>query len=207
MSRLHVIALLALSAVALPASTAFAQVIFGPGMGGGQDRSTPGRVTERDDVYTCQAAPGGSRMRENCETETTTTSFRTEHTLEFLIEAPPVLSVQCGASTTTEYRQLNTVARVKSTLAIADCTAASGLFTVELLIRDESGEDRPLEFNETWQRSDDQDVEFTADYPIGEDMELLSTRLRGLTCTCADPAAEDIEGSQVAATPEQPPAE
>ena len=146
-------------------------------------------------------------MRENCETETTTTSFRTEHTLEFLIEAPPALSMQCGATTTTEYRQLNTIARVKSTLAITDCTAASGVFTVAMTVRGESGEDKPLEFNETWQRGDDQDVEFTADYPIGEDVELVSTRLRGLTCTCADPATEDIVASEVTAIPEQPPAE
>ena len=43
-----------------------------------------------------------------------------------------------------------------------------------------------------WQRTDDADVTFTADYPIGENVELLSVRLRGLTCTCADPPAEDL---------------
>jgi hypothetical protein len=68
---------------------------------------------------------------------------------------------------------------------------ASGTFTVALRVRNESGEDKPLEFSETWQRSDAQDVKFTADYPIGENMELRSVRIRSLSCTCADPAKED----------------
>jgi hypothetical protein len=40
----------------------------------------------------------------------------------------------------------------------------------------------------------DRDVSFSADYPIGDDVELVSVRLRNLTCTCADPpqqAAQD----------------
>jgi hypothetical protein len=81
-------------------------------------------------------------------------------------------------------------------VAVSDCTVASGAFTVAVRTRDESGADKPLEFSETWQRTDDQAVQFTADYPIGENMELVSVRLRGLTCTCTVPA-----------TPEQPLAE
>jgi len=42
-----------------------------------------------------------------------------------------------------------------------------------------------------WQRSDDQDVSFTSDYPIGDDVDLVSVRLRGLSCTCGDPAQTD----------------
>lgn len=102
--------------------------------------------------------------------------------------APALVSAQCGATATTEYRQANTVARVNGALAISDCAAASGTYTVIVRIRDESDAEKLLEFNETWQRSDDQDVKFTADYPIGENMYLMSTRIRNLTCTCAAPA-------------------
>ena len=189
MSPLHV-ALLALSALALPTSSTFAQVIFGPGMGGVADRSNPGRVTDAD-VQTCQGAPGGSRVRANCDVETTTATFQTEQKLAILIKPPP-LNVQCGATTTTQYQQMNTTAHVDGVLEIADCAAASGTFTVAVRTRDDNGQEKPLEFSETWQRTDAENVTFTADYPIGENVELLSVRLRGLTCTCADPPAEDL---------------
>jgi hypothetical protein len=52
-------------------------------------------------------------------------------------------------------------------------------------VRDESGEVKSLEFNETWQRSDAKSVVLEADYPIGENVELVNARVRGLTCTCA----------------------
>ena len=68
MSRTHITALFSLLALALPAS-AFAQ-IFVRGGTGGIDRSTQGRATDRTDIYTCQAAPGGSRVRENCDVVT-----------------------------------------------------------------------------------------------------------------------------------------
>jgi hypothetical protein len=190
MSRLHVTALLVLSALALPAS-ASAQVIFGPGMQGVSDRANHGRATERDDIYTCQGAPGGSRVRENCDApETETVRLEQEIKLSFMLNAPPPIK-QCGATTTTAYQQRDTVARVNSTLEIRDCTAASGTFTVAIVVKHEDGTEEPLEFRETWQRSDDQNVIFTADYPIGENMELGRVRLSGLTCTCADPAAEE----------------
>jgi hypothetical protein len=190
MSRLPVAALLAVSAAAIPASTASAQVIFGRGMQGVPDRSIPGRATERDDVYTCQAAPGGSRVRENCDIEPETLRMEHEMRLAFKLKAPPP-TPQCGAATTTEYQQRNTVARVNGTLEIRDCTAASGTFTVAAVVKDESGEEKALEFSETWQRSDDGDVRFAGDYPIGENVELVSVRLSGLTCTCTDLVAEE----------------
>ncbi len=55
-----------------------------------------------------------------------------------------------------EYFQRNTNARVASTISSASCPAASGTFTIVLRIKDESGEIKPVEFNETWQRADAQ---------------------------------------------------
>jgi hypothetical protein len=202
MSPIHVTALLALSTLALPASTAVAQVIFGPAMQGTPGTGSHGRVTEDDDIYTCQGAPGGSRIRENCELETTTMRMEQRIELSFKL-APPMTALQCGATTTTAYQQRNTLARVSGTLEIRDCTAASGTFTVELGIKDESGAEKPLQFSETWQRSDDADVRFAADYPIGENVELVSARLRGLTCTCADPLPAANEVGDIALAPEQ----
>ena len=203
MNRIHVAALLALSVYALPASPAFGQVIFAPSSGP-SPTSNEGRATDRDDIVHCQAAAGGSRVRENCELETTTVRAEQELKLSIKLNALPA-NVQCGATTTTQYQQRNTIARVNGTLEIKDCTAASGTFTVALRTRDESGAEKPLlEFSETWERSENANVEFTADYPIGENVELVSARLRGLTCTCADLTQETIEGGELAVPPEQP---
>ena len=114
------------------------------------------------------------------------TTVRVEQEIKIPIELPALPSAQCEAAAESEYQQRNTLARLISTIAVADCTAASGTFTATVRVRDESGEIKPLEFSETWQRSDDQDVKFTKDYPIGENVELVSVRVRGLRCTCAD---------------------
>ena len=202
MSRLNRTALIALSSLALLASPAFAQVIFSNS--GSADRAVQGRATDRDDVYTCAGAPGGSRVRENCETETTTLKLEQQMRIAFKLNAPPA-PLQCGASTTTRYQQRNTVARVSGTLEIHDCAAASGTFTVDVRVKDESGAERPLEFSQPWQRSDDQDVAFTADYPIGENVDLVSVSLRGLTCTCADLVAQDEDAPRESSAAENPP--
>jgi len=202
MRQVHVTPLLALAALLLPASTAFAQVIFGRGMQGVPDRAIEGRATEDANVYTCAAAPGGSRVRPNCEVETETLTFQMQQQLRIALKPPPLPGEQCGATTTTEYRQLDTIARVNGTIEIGDCTAASGAFTVALRVKDESGEETPLEFSEAWQRSQAEDVSFTSDYPIGENTELVSVRLRGLTCTCTDPADAQPPLAETAASPE-----
>jgi hypothetical protein len=187
MSRIHVTAFLALAALQLPVSPAFAQVIFAPGMGGGADTAIQGRATGRNDIYTCQAAPGGSRVRENCEVVTEIEQIEQQAKMAKLLRPPPL--VQCGASTTTEFRQLDAIARVNGTLEIHDCAAATGTLTVAVVVKDDSGAEKPLEFTETWQRRDEKDVNFSADYPIGERVELVDVHLSGLTCTCADPFA------------------
>ena len=129
------------------------------------------------------------------------TTVRVEQEIKIPIELPALTTAQCEASAESEYQQRNTLARLISTIAVADCTAASGTFTATVRVRDESGEIKPLEFSETWQRSDDQDVKFTKDYPIGENVELVSMRVRGLRCTCADAPAQ----TEPAATPPTPP--
>jgi hypothetical protein len=193
MSRIQ-IALFSLLAFALPASPAFAQ-IFVRGGTGGVDRSVQGRATDRNDIYTCNAAPGGSRMRENCDVVTEIKRLEQEMKLANLFRPPPSF-LQCGGSTTTEYQQLDKIARVNGTLEVHDCAAASGTITVAVVVKDESGAEKVLEFEEPWQRADARGVSFAADYPIGEHVELVDVHLSDLTCTCADPTQ-----------PEPPPAE
>ena len=194
MRRIHLAALLAVTALALPASPTAAQFVA-PGT---PDRGVQGRVFEDQHVKTCMGAQGGSRVvRSDCaiEAETEAETVSHEQTIELLFKLDAPVTTQCSASTTTEYEQRNTVARISSTFSIADCTLASGEFSVVVRVKDESGGEKPpLEFSETWQRSDADDVRFTADYPIGENVDLISVRLRGLTCTCGDaaPLAEEV---------------
>jgi hypothetical protein len=199
MHRIHVPTLLLLGACVLPASTAFGQVLLRPVTQGAANIVNEGRATADDDIYTCAAAPGGSRVRPNCESETETLTFQMQQRLRIALKPPTFVGEQCSASTTTEYQQRGAIARVNGTLEIADCTAASGAFTVAVVVKDESGADMPLEFKETWQRSDAENVSFTADYPIGENVELVQVRLRGLSCTCAD-----VTDQPIAAAGDQP---
>jgi hypothetical protein len=144
-----------------------------------------------DDTPVCQTSGGGTRTRANCKAEPKPTTVRTEATVKLpSIDEPAPPTARCEAVTTTEYQQRNTIARVNSTLAIKSCAAAAGSFTFLVRVRDASGEIKPLEFSEMWQRSDDHDIKFIADYPIGEDVELVTVRVRDLRCTCADSPSE-----------------
>jgi hypothetical protein len=95
---------------------------------------------------------------------------------------------QCEASTYTEYEQRNNVASVSGTVGISACPAGTtGSFTLVANVRDDAGAITPIEFSETWQRADAEDHVFNSDYPIGDNVALVSVRVRGLKCTCKDP--------------------
>jgi hypothetical protein len=177
MTRTYLTALLALAALAVPMSMPFAQ-----------GTSDQGRV-QGGRAETCQARTGGSRMRSSgCENQTETVRREVEFRLR--PDAPVSIAPQCDASALTEYSQRGALARVSATISIDKCPAGTtGVFTLVARVRDESGEIKPLEFNETWQRDDAQDVTFNRDYPIGETAELVSVRVRSLRCTCAATAA------------------
>jgi hypothetical protein len=202
MSRIHVTACIALSALTLAGSTAFAQTIFGAG--GTAPTSTEGTVLGGK-VEMCQGAPGGSRMRQNCEA-VEPTAVRAEVELRNAAAAPSAAAPsapQCEATTLTEYSQRGSVARVAGTVSIANCPAGSaGTFDIVARIKDESGETKPVEFAQTWQRDDTKDVSFTGDYPIGDNVELVNVRVRNLKCTCAEAAGA---APAAAASTEPPP--
>jgi hypothetical protein len=203
MSRIHVTALLALSALALPVSFACGQQIFSAG--GATPTSQQG--TTGKDVPHCQGAPGGSRMRsrkseDNC-VAAAEAAARVEQPLKVTLEVPQPEALQCEATTLTEYQQLNIVARVTGTFIIAYCPGGSaGSFDLVARVRDESGEIKPIEFAEKWQRDDAADAPFTGDYPIGDNVELMNVRVRNLKCTCA--AAPEAAAAEAAATATAP---
>src|SRR5262245_7844980 len=97
MSRTYLTAILVASALAVPVSTVFAQAMAPSGT------PTTGRQgVVRDNVPNCQAAPGGSRMRPNCEPGAEATTVRTEQQLKISLEPPPQLNaLQCAATATT----------------------------------------------------------------------------------------------------------
>jgi hypothetical protein len=151
--------------------------------------SNEGRVREQADVQTCGSSGGGTRARANCELAEPATT-RTEQEIRITIEPKPLSNAQCEAVTSTSYHQRNTVARIEGAIQVKACAAASGKYTVAVRVRNDAGEVETLEFPETWERSDARDVALQEDYPIGENMELMSIRVRGLSCTCADAPAE-----------------
>jgi hypothetical protein len=178
MSQIHVTVRLALLALATAASFTDAQ-----------------QRSEDAILDTCRAAAGGSRARRNCEPPRATAPAQSETQIEIQRDAqlatdvvPLPTTPKCEATAAIEYHQRNTTARVGSTISAANCPAATtGKLTMVLRIRDAAGEIKPIEFSETWQRDDAQPVTSSTDYPIGENVELVSARVRGLSCTCGDP--------------------
>ncbi len=111
------------------------------------------------------------------------------------VPAPAVTAAQprvpqCEASMLTDYAQRNNVARISGRIGLSACPAGTtGSYTVVARVRNEGSEEiKPIEFSETWQRDDAGDVALDTDYPIGDNAELVSVRIRGLKCTCIEPA-------------------
>ena len=77
---------------------------------------------------------------------------------------------------------------VVSTVYNDDCAASSGEYEVSVSVRDASTDVKKLDFTETWQRADDKPVALTREYPIGENVDVISLRGRSLQCRCLDAA-------------------
>jgi hypothetical protein len=98
----------------------------------------------------------------------------------------PVITPQCQATTEVAYAQNKAVAHLEGSIIVKSCPAGSaGAYTIVLSVKSESGE-TTLAFAESWQPNDRPEVKFTSNYPIGESVELVDVRLRGLSCTCAE---------------------
>lgn len=100
----------------------------------------------------------------------------------------------CQASSLIEYVQNNDVATVSGEIQNEDCAASSGTYTMNVRIRDENGELSDLDFEESWQREDDQPIKFEREYAIGNNVDLIRVRTRRMRCVCTEVQAEgDLE--------------
>lgn len=140
---------------------------------------------------TCQSLSSASRTRANqCGDDEETAVVPAEKELALRLGRQAFESARCQATLDIEYVQIDTIAKITGVLHTNDCAASSGEYTIQARIRDQSGEMKALDFSESWQRDDDQPVNLSAEYPIGENVELLRVRSSGLRCQCAEPQEE-----------------
>ena len=132
--------------------------------------------------------PRASRAAPSCEPTTVRAEVHKEVT--FSLELPAEKLLQCATTVAVEYTQRDTVVSVEGTIDHKDCVASNGEYRLTVSIRGEDRELKRLEFVESWQRDDDQPVVFAADYPIGENVDLVSVRARQLRCSCAEEPAQ-----------------
>lgn len=111
------------------------------------------------------------------------------------LDTAPPAQHRCEAQLVFTYIQNDTVAAVNSTLNNEDCGASSGEYTMLVRFRDEHNELQSLEYPETWQRDDDQAIESSRNYFIGDNVDLVSVRSRKLQCIC-DTAGEEDEAPE-----------
>ena len=157
-------------------------------VGFAQDDSETEAQYQPDEVPTCNVT-SASRTRDACGIEAATvTRTERESRLTFELAAPAIL--QCEVVIDSEYTQRDTIVRVNGSITNETCAASSGEYEIEIRVRNSTGEQQVLVFSESWQRDDDQPVAISADYPIGENTELIRLRSRGLRCNCTDPAEE-----------------
>ena len=114
----------------------------------------------------------------------------TEKEVTFSLEIPSPKTVHCAAITEIEYTQRDTIVSVEGRIVNTDCAASKGEYRLTVRIRDENRELKTLEFLESWQRQDDQPVQFKGDYPIGENADVVSVRPSQLACACTETPTE-----------------
>ena len=102
-------------------------------------------------------------------------------------------SVACEAKLSLEYFQRGENAQVSTTLTNTQCEASYGSYTVQVRYRGEDQELQTHDYEETWERMDSVPLLVTKQYFIGDDVDLVRVRTRGLTCTCEVDGAADAE--------------
>ena len=122
---------------------------------------------------------------DNRRTHTTTIAVAKDIPIEIRAS---VKGPSCEPTMALEYEQRNTVARVEATIDNPSCAACTGDYTIAVRVRDDSGDSRTLEFPGQWQRADDKPVTFTADYPVGTNVDVVNVRAKALHCVCGDAA-------------------
>ena len=115
-----------------------------------------------------------------------TTTIKHELEITTRIEARPIRTRQCQASVSLSYLQKNTLASVEGEIKNETCAASSGEVVLSVRTANEGGDQATQEYRQPWMRDDDQPVSFSAEYPIGENMDLVRVRALRVQCTCAE---------------------
>lgn len=102
-----------------------------------------------------------------------------------VVEIPDLVVTDCEAIITFEYTQRGALARVEGTIENETCPASAGSFTVSIRTSNDNFEQATQEYQETWQRADDQPVSFSRDYEIGDNVDLIRVRTSKSMCKCA----------------------
>jgi hypothetical protein len=136
-------------------------------------------------IVALASLPISAQGQQASTSETIEHSSSSERTFTVKLN-PPKQKQYCKASTTTEYYQSDDVAEVNVGIKNEDCAASSGSFTIRVRYRTEEDEVVNLEFDETWQREDDQDILFSRQYPIGKNVDLMRVRPARMRCVCTE---------------------
>jgi len=116
---------------------------------------------------------------------------------KFIVKlVPPRQKQYCNAGSTIEYFQNDDIAAVTGEITNEQCGASSGTYTMNVRYRDQEGELQELDFDESWQREDDQTVKFKREYRIGKNVDLIRVRTRRMRCVCAEIDDENEAGNQ-----------
>lgn len=129
--------------------------------------------------------PLSAMGQQSSTSETSEYSNSSEKTFTVKLK-PPKQKQYCKANTAIEYYQSNDVADVGIEIRNEDCVASSGSFTIRVRYRTEEDKVVNVEFDETWQREDDQNILFSRQYPIGSNVDLIRVRAAKMKCVCAE---------------------
>lgn len=101
------------------------------------------------------------------------------------LPVPPIQFSSCEVYISFQSHQRNTLARVATTIEPKSCTTSTGEYELSITVKDGNGVHQALKFSETWEQEDDSPIEFSKDYPIGENVTLKRVMAQGLRCECS----------------------
>ena len=100
------------------------------------------------------------------------------------LETTQATKEYCHVSVDISYLQKSTNVIVDMTLENTDCAASGGSYTVAVKFRDGNSELQTVEYEETWQREDDQSLQSRQEYYMGENVDLINARVKRPMCVC-----------------------
>jgi len=117
----------------------------------------------------------------------------TEKQYTMTLETSPATKKYCHVSVNIDYLQKNTDVIVNMALDNPDCAASSGSYAVAVKFRDENNNSQTVEYEETWQREDDQPLQKRQSYYVGENVDVINARVKRPNCVCVAIPSEESD--------------